>query len=304
MSILIIHPHGDANRLRELMLEVDSELSIQLWPEVDPDTVELAAVWAQPKGVLAALPRLKLICSLGAGVDHLLGDRTVPEGVAISRVLDDATVRSMVEYVLLAVLSRRRCWPELLADAEAGRWGSRAAASDPPTICVLGLGQIGAAIARSFAQLGYEVRGWSRTPQSLEGVRWCAQLVEAAAAATVVVNVLPLTDHTRGILNGALFGTLARGAQLVNVGRGAHLDEGALLAAIDEGVIAQATLDVVAEEPLSAAHPFWRRAEVIVTPHVAAQPDRSRIARQIVQNYHALREGGVIEGRIDRDRGY
>ena len=287
------------------MLEAEPSLRVQLWPEVDRHAVELVAAWNQPLGVFADFPNLKLVCSLGAGVDHILADQSLDRSIPISRVIDAATKKSMVEFVLLAVLSHRRSWERVLAQAGAHQWTAPPRA-DRTVVCVLGCGEIGSEIATSLASLGYEVRGWSRSGRAVPGISCFMQqeLNEAARGASVLINTLPLTSATRGILREELFSQLAPGAQLINVGRGAHLDLDALFAAIDSGQLAQATLDVFEQEPLPAEHRLWSYPGVLVTPHMAAQPDKKRIATQIVENYRAIQSDGVVTGLIQRRNEY
>ena len=135
-------------------------------------------------------------------------------------------------------------------------------------------------------------------------VRGQAALGPALSGTEIVVNLLPLTRHTRGFLCARLFGAMPRGGAVVNFGRGAHLVEADLLAALDRGHLHRAVLDVHAVEPLPPDHAFWRHPRVTVLPHVAAQTDRRSAAQVVAANLARLEAGLAPLHRVDRTRGY
>jgi glyoxylate/hydroxypyruvate reductase A len=120
----------------------------------------------------------------------------------------------------------------------------------------------------------------------------------------VLVNVLPLTPQTRGILNTRTFAAMPGASYIVNIGRGGHLVEADLLAALDSEQIAGAMLDVFEQEPLPGGHPFWRHPKVIVTPHVAAPTLAFESEAQVIDTIRMLERGGVPPGLVDREKGY
>ena len=278
--------------------------------EVDASTIEAAIVANPSPGSLSGLPRLGLIQSLWAGVDRLLADATLPPGVPIARMVDPAMNDAMAETVLWSVLSLHRGYFSYSRQQSAGVWRvlpQRRA--DEVEVLVLGFGQMGRTAALRVARLGYAVTAWSRAPRDAAdpGVRlvhgW-AGLAKAAERARIVVNLLPLTDDTRGVLGAALFNRLQERAGIVNLARGAHLVESELLAALASGRVDHAVLDVFAREPLPAGHPFWSHPQVTVLPHAAAQTDPRTAAAVAARNIGALESGGPIVHRVDRERGY
>jgi glyoxylate/hydroxypyruvate reductase A len=122
--------------------------------------------------------------------------------------------------------------------------------------------------------------------------------------AEIVINLLPLTPATRGLLDARAFAAMPRGASLVNLARGAHVVDADLLAALDAGQLQRAVLDVFASEPLPAEHPFWRHPKVTVLPHVAALTDERSAAAVVAANLKALAHGESIAHLVDRARGY
>jgi glyoxylate/hydroxypyruvate reductase A len=171
------------------------------------------------------------------------------------------------------------------------------------------MGEMGSAVARALAGLGYRVSGWSSRPPAcaLPGVQrtWGREALGAALAqAQVVLNLLPLTPHTRGLVDAGFLAALPRGAALVNLARGAHVVEADLLAALDSGHVAHAVLDVFQAEPLPAAHPFWRHPAVTVLPHVAALTDLRSAAAVVADNLERLARGEPVRHRVERALGY
>jgi glyoxylate/hydroxypyruvate reductase len=175
------------------------------------------------------------------------------------------------------------------------------------TVGVLGLGVLGGEVAKALIALGVPVRGYSRTAKSIEGIDVYAgeaQFDHFLDGVRLLINLLPHTPDTEGILNARTFGKLAKGAYLVNVARGAHLVDADLLAALDSGQLTAATLDVFHTEPLPQAHPFWNHPRITITPHVSAETLREESIVQIAAKIKALARGEKISGIVDFARGY
>ena len=191
----------------------------------------------------------------------------------------------------------RRCeWRKLAAMAPGGR-----------RVGIMGLGVLGSDAARKLAALGFAVRGWSRTRKSLPGIASFTGEAERdafLAECEILVNLLPLTEATRGILAQPLFDRLPDGAAVIHAGRGRQLVEQDLVAALDRGKLAGGMLDVFAEEPLPPHHPFWRHPKVIVTPHASTQPIAALAMDQVVENIRRVEAGADPIGLVDPDIGY
>lgn len=260
--------------------------------------IEVAVVANPAPGVLRGWPRLRLIQSLWAGVDALLGDATLPPGVPIARMVDPTLTQAMVETAVWAVIGLHRDFPGYARDQAARRWRQRPQrpAADCPVL-VLGRGVLGRAVGQALAALGYPVTHWA----SADGR---ADLPPRLAQADVLVDLLPLTPQTRGLLAAPVLRGLRRGAGLVNLARGAHLVEADLLAALADGAVGHAVLDVFGTEPLPPAHPFWRHPQVTVLPHVAALTDPTTAAAVVADNLRRLAEGQPLQHLVDRSRGY
>jgi len=273
---------------------------------------DYAVLWAPTPALLDALAqagdRLKAIFLMGAGVDALLkfGDALPP--VPIIRLGDAGMAEQMSEYVAHAVLRYFRRFDEYERQAREGIWRPLAVPDKRDfTVGVLGLGKLGVPVARTLRQLGFPVRGWSRTPKDLPGVACfdgMAALDEFLAGTRVLVCMLPLTPDTHNLLDRARLSRLPEGACLVNVARGALVAEPDLLALIRAGHIAGATLDVFRNEPLPAPHPFWSEPRITITPHISALTLRAEAVRQIAAKIKLLESGELVADVVDRNRGY
>lgn len=276
--------------------------------QVDAPQADVAVVWRPPQALFAEQRRLRTVFNLGAGVDALLALAGFPRSVQLVRLEDAGMAEALAEYVLAAVLRVYRGFDRYAALQAACQWKpGKLRERSEFRIGVLGLGVIGGAIARLLVQHGFGVRGFAQTPKQIQGIDCRAG--EAAFGPfldglDVLVNVLPLTPDTRGLLDRSALRRLAKGAHVINVGRGATLVDADLLALLDEGQLGGATLDVFATEPLPPDHPFWRRNEILVTPHVSAVTELKPSVAQIADKLAALSRGEAVSGVVDLTRGY
>ena len=274
----------------------------------DADAIEIALVANPPPGALARYRNLRFVQSLWAGVEKLLADPTLPPNVTIARLVDPDLTQAMVEGVTAHVLALHRQVPAYARAQARGDWTQLAQPlARDRRVGLLGLGELGRACAQALATLGFDVAGWSFRAREIDGVR-CFHGEDGRhvllARTDILVNLLPLTPQTQGILDAALFAQLPRGASIVNVARGAHLVEEDLLAALDAGKLGHAILDVFRTEPLPNGHPFWRHPGVSVFPHVAAYSAPESAAAIAAANVRAFRVGASLVGRVSQANGY
>lgn len=273
-------------------------------------SIDAAIVANPPPGSLAGLPHLRLIQSLWAGVERLLADATLPPGVPIARMVDPAMNQAMAETALWAVLALHRGFFAYARHQAQSRWQPHGQCrADEVPVLVLGGGQMGGTVAQRLAANGYPVSVWRRSAGAALGdglptVHGEQGLHQALAGARVLVNLLPLTPQTRGLIDAALLARLPPGAGLVNLARGAHVVDADLLAALDCGQIGHAVLDVFHTEPLPAGHAYWCHPQVTVLPHAAAQTDARSAARIAAANIEALAAGRPLHNLVARDAGY
>ena len=262
----------------------------------EPAAVQAALVANPAPGSLQGLPQLRLIQSLWAGVDRLLADTTLPAGVPLARMVDPAMNAAMAETALWAVLALQRDFYTYALQQRAGLWLQHPQRrADEVRVLVLGQGEMGRAASARLSTMGYAVRGWRRDGTPLHRL---------LAESDVVVNLLPMTAETRGLLNARFFAALPPGAAIVNLARGAHVVDADLLAALDSGRLRHAVLDVFGTEPLPVGHAYWQHPQVTVLPHSAAQTDARSAAAVAVRNLRAARAGTALQHVVERSRGY
>jgi glyoxylate/hydroxypyruvate reductase A len=263
----------------------------------DAELADVQAVlgWRFPDGVATRLPRLRWVCSVGAGVDKLLVPELAPE-VQVSRIVDAEQADGIAQFVALMALRHARNLPLYEAQQRLKQWTRQPIGALRCHVGVLGTGGVGSAVARLLQALGFQVTGLSRhSGQSLQAV---------LGGSDIVVCALPLTAQTTGLLDARAFALMPRGSYLINIARGAHVVEADLIDAVRAGHLAGAALDVQQSEPLPADDPLWDVPGISITPHIAAQSSPQTIAGQFVQGWRCLQRGEAPHNLVDRQRGY
>ncbi|HEJ7135370.1 TPA: glyoxylate/hydroxypyruvate reductase GhrA [Serratia marcescens] len=313
MNIIYYHPLFNALEWLAGIKQRLPQAEIREWQRGDERPADYALVWRPPHEMLANRRDLKAVFALGAGVDAILDQErkhpgTLPAGVPLLRLEDTGMAQQMQEYALSYALRYFRRFDEYQALQQRQEWQPLDPHSlDDFTIGILGAGVLGQSVARKLTEFGFRVRCWSRSAKQIDGVQSFAGEAQRAAfldGVKLLINLLPNTPETVGILNRELFAQLSTGAYLINIARGAHLVEADLLAALEQGQLAAATLDVFAREPLPQDHPFWRHPRVTITPHIAAITLPQQAMDQIAANIRALEAGHAPAGVVDRQRGY
>ncbi|MDE2061314.1 MAG: glyoxylate/hydroxypyruvate reductase A [Bradyrhizobium sp.] len=278
----------------------------------DPASVHYAAVWKPVPGELAGFPNLKVIFNLGAGVDALMADKTLPKVPLVRVSVGDLTHR-MSEYVALHVLMHHRQELYLRESQRAKRWAPRYQwPAGAITVGIMGLGTLGADAAEVLVRLGFRVVGWSNSPKRIDRVECFhgkEQLDVFLRRTDILVSLLPLTPDTRHILNRELFLKLNRSGPMgapvvINAGRGGLQNEVDILSCLDDGTLGAVSLDVYATEPLPPDSLFWTHPKVVLTPHNAADTDPDEISKYVARQIARFEAGQPLENLVDPARGY
>jgi len=281
-------------------------------PAFDPAEVHYAAVWKPVPGELAAFPNLKVIFNLGAGVDAMMADASLPDVPLVRVAVGDLTAR-MTEYVVLHVLIHHRQELYLRESQRDKRWAPKFQwAANAISVGIMGLGTLGANAAAVLHRIGFRVAGWSRSLKQIDGIdcfHGADQFDAFLRRTDILVCLLPLTPDTRHILNRNAFAKLNRGSPMgapvvINAGRGGLQNEADILACLDDGTLGAASLDVFAQEPLPPDSPFWTHPKVVLTPHNAADTDPDEISKYVARQIERFEAGGTLENVVDRARGY
>jgi glyoxylate/hydroxypyruvate reductase len=314
---LLVHggtENWSPERWERRFVEVCSDRRVLRLPGTgfDPAEIHYAAVWKPAPGELAAFANLRVIFNLGAGVDALMADSTLPKVPLVRVAVGDLTGR-MTEYVVLHVLMHHRQEPYLRASQRQKRWAPKFQwPASAMSVGIMGLGTLGSHAAQALRKLGFGVAGWSRSPHQIDGVDCFhgeAQLDGFLQRTDILVCLLPLTPDTRHILNRDLFSKLNRtspmGAPvLINAGRGGLQNETDILQCLDDGTLGAVSLDVYATEPLPADSRFWTHPNVVLTPHNAADTDPDEISKYVARQIERFEAGGALENVVDPARGY
>src|SRR5216683_4926579 len=278
----------------------------------DPTEVHYAAVWKPVPGELAAFPNLKVIFNLGAGVDAVMADTSLPNVPLVRVAVDDLTGR-MTEYVVLHVLMHHRQELYLRQSQREKRWAPKYQwPASAISVGIMGLGTLGADAAEVLRRIGFRVAGWSRSSKQVDGIEcFCGsgQLETFLRRTDILVCLLPLTPETQHILNREVFAKLNRNSPigapvLINAGRGGLQNEADILKCLDDGTLGAASLDVYATEPLPSDSSFWTHPNVVLTPHNAADTDPDEISKYVARQIERFEADGALENVVDRARGY
>ena len=309
MALLFLSEADPVDEWRDALLAEIPDLDFRVWPDQvgDPDEIDLALVWRPPAGELRRYPNLKAILSLGAGIDSMLQDQTLPD-LPLARMVDPSLTRTMADYVLLAALRHHRQFDLFEREQRRSNWSfAFPKAAQERMVGIMGLGVLGKAAALALQAQGFGVAGWSRSTKSIKGIdtyHGKDQIDAFLARTEILVCLLPLTDETEGILNAGLFKKLPKGAYLINAARGRHLVEADLIDALDGGRLAGATLDVFETEPLPDHSPLWLHERILITPHVASYCLPKTAAKDVAENIRLARDGKTLKHQVDRSKGY
>lgn len=274
----------------------------------DPETIDVAIVATPPRGVIGQLANVKLIQSLWMGVDGLLADPTFPRTRPLARLIDPGMVAAMTESVVSHVLDYHRHHHVYRAQQAQKKWHKlpQFMASDR-TVGILGLGELGTAVANQLLPFSFKVAGWKRRPGQIAAIECfsgSAGIHAMLSRSQIVVCLLPLTEQTRNVLNAGAFNQMPKGGAIINVARGGHVVTADLIAALDTGQLSHAYLDVFDKEPLPADSRLWLHPGVSITPHTAALTEPRTAMPRVVENIERLRAGQPALNVVDFGAGY
>jgi glyoxylate/hydroxypyruvate reductase A len=280
--------------------------------DFDPAAVRYIFVWKPRPDAFEGLSGLKAVLSLGAGVDALLQHRQLPD-VPVVRFVDDDLSQRMSDYVVAHVTMHHRLYTRFRADQKARRWSQLyPPAASETTVGIMGMGVLGQDAAQRLKPLGFTLRSWSRTEKQIAGVEsfvGAGQFDAFLNGTDILVNLLPLTPETTGILNYETFSRLRRdrldgGPVIINAARGGHQREADIVRALGDGTLGAASLDVFETEPLPADSPLWEIENCYITPHIAAISNEASGVRYFSDIIRAHEAGQQLINVVDRARGY
>jgi glyoxylate/hydroxypyruvate reductase A len=312
MDIIFYHPTFDTPYWVSALEKQLPGARVREWKQGDNEHADYALVWHPPVEMLQGRT-LKAVFALGAGVDSILSKlkahpEMLPLSVPLFRLEDTGMGLQMQEYAVSQVLHWFRRFDDYQILKSESRWQPLPEYHrDSFTIGIMGAGVLGSQVAESLLAWGFPVRVWSRSRKTWPDVRSFAgdaELSEFLSETRVLINLLPNTAETVGIINQSLLTQLQNDSYVLNLARGVHVIEDDLLQALDSGKVKGAMLDVFNREPLPAVSPLWRHPRVAMTPHIAAVTRPAEAIRYIAETIGQLERGETPGGQVDRQRGY
>ena len=273
------------------------EMDVRVHPDDgDVNEIKYVAVWKHPHGIIKKYPNLKAILSLGAGVDHILSDPDLPEGIPIVRLVDKKLTHEMCFHALHWVLHFHSDHFLYMKQQKDKKWQQQGSIQpEDRTVGIMGLGNIGRGIGDSLVNQGFKVLGWGANQKSSLGdIKYFfgkEQLSDFLVKTNILINVLPFSKDTKNMLRKDELKCLPRGSFIINMGRGGIINETDLFYLLDEGHITAAALDVFEQEPLSTKNPLWSHPSVYITPHIAGQSNPQSSAKTIAENIRRIEDG-------------
>jgi glyoxylate/hydroxypyruvate reductase A len=295
-----------SNGLQKAMPEMD----IKVYPDDgDVNEVEFAVVWKHPRGILKKYPNLKAILSLGAGVDHIISDPDLPEGLPIIRLVDKKLTHEMCLHALHWVLHFHSDQYLYRSQQLKRQWIQQSSIqTEDRTIGIMGLGNIGRSIGELLVTQSFNVIGWGANQKSsLTDIKYYYgqdQLSDFLGRTNILINVLPLTSDTTNIITKKELRLLPKNSFIINIGRGGIINEDDLLTLLNDRHIKAAALDVFTQEPLPENNSLWDHPSVYITPHIAGQSNPNSAGQTISENIYRIQKGELPYPIYSRTNGY
>ena len=307
MAILIDSVSKNLKPWLKAFKSYDDQVEVYCYDDaVALEKITTAVVWNHRPGLFKQLPNLKLIASLGAGVDHIMNDPDIPPQVSITRIIGDGLSGPMSNFCIGAILHHQRQFDKYLIDKSTKTWDQEPNPEQEMNVGIMGLGALGADLAEKLRYLGFNVFGLSQSRKKIAHVvsYLNAELDLFLSKINILVVMLPATESTRAILSKKLFDKLKKGTYLINVARGHHQVNGDIIDALENGQLSGAFLDVFPEEPLPKQSSLWDHPKIMITPHIAVVTKINEAVPQIIASHKRVRIGKLPEILVDRIKGY
>jgi glyoxylate/hydroxypyruvate reductase A len=269
----------------------------------------MVMVWKHPRGILKKYPNLKAILSLGAGVDHIISDPDLPEGLPIIRLVDKKLTHEMCLHALHWVLHFHSDQYLYRSQQLKRQWIQQSSIqTEDRTIGIMGLGNIGRSIGELLVTQSFNVIGWGANQKSsLTDIKYYYgqdQLSDFLGRTNILINVLPLTSDTTNIITKKELRLLPKNSFIINIGRGGIINEEDLLTLLNDRHIKAAALDVFTQEPLPENNSLWGHPSVYITPHIAGQSNPNSAGQTISENIYRIQKGELPYPIYSRTNGY
>lgn len=309
MSVLLIFENKNPKPWKKILDEKLTNTKVEIYPNVeDKSAIDFIVCWKPKKNLFKEFPNIKIIQSVGASIDHITNSQEIDQSVIITRIIDNQLSNDMWEYLLSIVLSQIKNLSFYQKQQKDYFWEQKEYQSvNNTTICILGLGKIGKYVSEKFAELGFKVKGWSNSKKEILNVKSFSgkkEFSECLKKSNFLINLLPLTNETKDILNKSSLEKLAKSCFLINVGRGEHLVDNDLIVLLNNNHISGALLDVFREEPLPKNNQFWHHPKILITPHIASLTNIESAVNQIIENHYRFTQNKELLNIVSLKKGY
>ena len=299
-----------------------SQLEVVHLPNYDRVTEEIAdadiaIAWSLRGEQIKAARRLRWIHSTATAVHHLMTPELLASDIVVTNARD-VHGSVVAEHAIALAFALAKRLPQSVRYQQQKHWAQRDLWDEQPrprelngaTMTIVGLGAIGAPLARLAKSLGMRVVGVREHPERgsevADAVYGFEKLDEALSAGDFIVLAVPVTPKTRHLMNAERLARLKPDAYLINVGRGVLVDEAALLDALRAKSFGGAALDVTTNEPLPPESPLWEMGNVLITPHIAGLTEKmwERHYQHYTENLRRFLEGQPLLWVVDKGKGY
>ena len=307
MNLAIIAPKIDINSWIKQFNIISKDINIYIWPDIpNYDIIDCVCLWKHPKGSLSKFKNLKLIYSMGAGVDHIVYDDSLPQNIPICRISDEKLAFSMTNYIITAVMYYHRRLLKYNEDKKNKIWDNDTHPEIPVKIGILGYGSLGSDAGDKLKYLGFDVIGYSLNKKQIDAttIYYGDQIDEFLNRINILICTVPYTSKTNNLLSSDLFEKLNDDTYLINVSRGKVQNESDIIKYLENGKLSGAFLDVFEEEPLPISSKLWNHEKVQITPHNASITNQEAAVPQIIENYKRVISGKKLLNQVNIDNEY
>ena len=309
MSLAIVFINKDETPWAEALKRKLPGVEVEIYPDIaDFEKVEFILAWKAIAGIFEMFPNLKAIQSMGASVSHIYKIFDVPETIAVSRIVDFRLADDMWEFLLGLILKDMKNLDQYALNKAAKNWQPvEYRCIHETTVSILGAGKIGMHVAKQLEKIGFKVNIWSRSKKEVENINSYVgldELKQFLATTDYLIDILPLTEATRDLIDYDFLSQMNPNGIFINVGRGEQLVDHDLISLIDDKKLRGAILDVFHQEPLPLDHPFWTHAKIQITPHVASNTNIETSTELISENYKRLITGENLLHLVSKEKGY
>ena len=267
-----------------------------------------ALVWDPPNNIWKNFPNIKIIQSLGAGVDHILR-KNIPENVNIIKLDDPNLGNQMAEYVLMSILMCKRKYFQYNNNKINKVWEQLTPKDNKDfKISILGYGNIAKLVMKNSQNLGFNINVWGNTKRNLKSINYYFgknQLQDCVNNSSCLISLLPDTKLTKDLIGLDEFKLLNNESYFINIGRGNTVNQEELYYALKNNILTGAVIDVFKKEPLGKKEELWKLNNILITPHIAGITNATEYTAKLIrQNFYNLHNNKKLRNRVNTVKGY